>query len=138
MLIIKQTRYEDVDKNAYVSFSFVPYLTAESAMKKLRDYNHTNTAIVFADENLSEDLSKLVVLKNVPVVNIPYLGLAFAFIYNFGTLADGDFSEIQLVLDVATAAKILDGEITTWNDTALRVGSMIIFLEQRVFIYLFY
>ncbi|KAH9253212.1 hypothetical protein BASA81_008894 [Batrachochytrium salamandrivorans] len=83
---------------------------------------HTDL-VVFADENLSESLvedSKK--SGKYELFSLPYTAVATGFIHNF-CLSSSDECDYrytsQLVLNVVTAAKILDGDITWWNDTAI-------------------
>ncbi|KAH9253170.1 hypothetical protein BASA81_008852 [Batrachochytrium salamandrivorans] len=80
--------------------------------------------IVIADENLSEYIinDAQLAMTQYQLVSMPYLSVATGFIYNFcesSTMACAYRSSYELVLDVATAANILDGNIVWWNDTAI-------------------
>ncbi|KAH9260970.1 hypothetical protein BASA81_000666 [Batrachochytrium salamandrivorans] len=79
--------------------------------------------ISFADEKLSDSLLEDAKKSNkYELFSLPYAAVATGFIHNFctssGTDCDYRYTS-QLVLDVITAAKILDGQITWWNDTAI-------------------
>ena len=80
--------------------------------------------IVFADENLSADLKaddKL--MNNIELMALPYAIASSSFIYNFCPNEDlhCTLNDIELVLDIETAAMMLDGIITMWNDTRIVV-----------------
>ncbi|KAH9260969.1 hypothetical protein BASA81_000665 [Batrachochytrium salamandrivorans] len=79
--------------------------------------------IVFADENLSDSLVEDAESSNkYKLFSLPYAAVATGFIHNFCTSSEADCDyryTSQLVLDVITAANILDGKITWWNDTAI-------------------
>ncbi|KAH9247112.1 hypothetical protein BASA81_015305 [Batrachochytrium salamandrivorans] len=83
-----------------------------------------NDLIVLADENLSQYITNDVKAHgaNYQLFSMPYLSVATGFIYNFcksTTTACAYRSSHALVLDVTTAANILDGNIVWWNDTAI-------------------
>lgn len=79
--------------------------------------------VVIANENLSEYIIEdQRVSRKYELFSMPYVAIATGFIYNFckSTSAACDYRyRTPLVLDVITAANILDGNILYWNDSAI-------------------
>jgi ABC-type phosphate transport system substrate-binding protein len=101
-----------------VDFEFAIANTAEQIVHTWQNPATDFGQLVFADENLSLDIS--INALQTPLINVAYGGMGMVFAYRFCQYGVScPYSDVNLIVSITVAAKILDGKITWWNDTEI-------------------
>jgi ABC-type phosphate transport system substrate-binding protein len=111
-----------VQLHTTVDFEFEEDVTAQQIIQVWKDSNINFGQIVFADENLSTDLSNEDQSSDeIDLINVGYAGLGMGFAYRLCAYGlSCPYSHIDLIISLPVAANILDGKITWWNDTEIQ------------------